>query len=133
MPQYDYKYLLASALAITTEVVMTNEIDFGFATPAPNIGGKFGLHVVITTTFTGAASGVYFWILHGAATGLTTSSLKHTGMFVLTGATLINGLHYFIPCGPYPPLLEFVGAKVTPVSEALATGALTAWFGTDVD
>lgn len=127
MPVYDYAFLLQSATANTTAAVTTNEVDFGVTTPAVNQGGKFGLHVVVTTAFTSLTEGVVIWILHGSAGSLTTSSTKHTGMFIPV-ASLTLGAHFFIPCGSIP-LLRYATALWSPVSTAGATGATTMYFG----
>lgn len=129
MPIYDYKYLLTEAEAFTTAAYTTDVTDIKFPVASPNWGRneKFGLHIVVTTTFATLTSGVIIWLMQGAATSPTT---KATGRF-FSAAQLTAGKHYFIP-GP-ATLLQFVRAYFDPVSEAATAGALTAWLGPDAD
>lgn len=125
MPMYDYKYLLHDDKIIgqAADEYSTNEVDFGVATPNVNAKGDFGLHVVVTTLFAGCASGVTFWIIHGAATAPTT---KHTGMFVPV-AEMVAGANFFIPCGSVE-LLQFA-RMLFDEAEVSTAGKLTAFFG----
>lgn len=126
MPMYDFKYLLTEEEAFTTDAYTTDVTDVNFGVTTPNVqkGDQFGLHIVITTAFTGLASGVIMWLIHGAATSPTT---KHSGMFIPV-AQLVAGAHFYIPAGSVP-LLSFVRAHFDAVSEAATAGALTAWVG----
>ena len=130
MPMYDYKYLLceAQALGNAGDEYTDNEVDFGVTTPNVNAGGEFGLHMVVTTTYTTLTSGAILWICHGAATAPTT---KHTGMFIPV-ASLVAGAHFFVPCGSIP-LLEFARGLFDVVSENAGAGASTCWFGSPKD
>ena len=125
MPMYDYKYLLHDAAIIgqAADEYSANEVNFGVTTPNVNAKGDFGLHVVIGVAFTGCASGVTFWIVHGAATTPTT---KHTGMFVPV-AELVAGADFFIPCGSVE-LLQYA-RMLFDESEVSTAGTLTAYFG----
>ena len=127
MPVYDYKYLLQSASANTTCKVTTNEINFGVTYPGLNKAGKFGMHVVVTTTFAGATEGVYFWIIQGSAGSLASTDTVHTGMYVPL-AQLIAGAHFFIPMGSATQLQYAVGV-FSPASTAASAGASTIYFG----
>ena len=121
----DYKYLLETENAMTTAEYTTDEIYHAQTTPALNRAGNFGLHVVVTTAFTGLDSGIYFWIIHGSATSPTT---KHSALFVPVAA-LTAGAHFFIPAGVGVDLLQFMRGYKEPVSEAATAGATTSWFG----
>jgi len=126
MPVYDYQFLLQSDTANTSEAVTTNEINFGVTSPGVNKSGAFGMHVIVTTTFTTSTS-VTFWILQGAATGLTTSSTKHTGMDVPL-AQLVKGAHFFVPMGSVP-MLQFACGMFTPNGGSAGAGKTTIYFG----
>lgn len=123
MGMSDYKFLLGSAQAFTTDGYSTDEVNFGVTNPNPALSGKFGLHVVVTTAFTGLDSGVNIGVVHGASTAPTT---KHTFRFVAV-ADLTLGKHIFIPLGG--PLLKYARMQFDAVSEAATAGALTSWFG----
>ena len=59
MPAYDYLKLLQSDTANTVAAVTTDKVNFGDANPAPNKGGvPYGLHAIVTTTFTDLTEGV---------------------------------------------------------------------------
>jgi len=126
-PVYDYKFLLASALALTDAVYSTNQVNFGVANPNPGKSGMFGLHIVVTTSFGTLTSGAIIWVMHGAAEDPTT---KHMGRF-FTAAQLVAGKHYFIPCGH--TLLQYARARFDKVTEDASAGAATMWFGPDED
>jgi len=127
MPMYDYSFLLQSDTANTTDAVTTNEVDFGVTTPAPNISNQFGMHVIVTTTFTTLTEGVIWWILHGASGTLTTSSTKHTGMFVDV-ADMVKAAHHYVPCGSIP-LLRYACGMFDAVSTAAGAGKTTVFLG----
>ena len=128
-PMYDFKNLICSAqvLGNAGDEYTDDEVNFGFASPNVGRGGKFGLHVVVTTTFTGLDSGANIWIAHGTATAPTTKSV---GRFFAV-ADLIAGKHYFIP-GPHS-ILQFARGLFDVVSENATAGAATMWFGPDED
>lgn len=121
----DYKYLIETETAFTTAAYSTDAISHAQTTPALNRNGQFGLHLVVTTAFTGLASGLYLWIIHGAATAPTT---KHSCLFIPVAA-MTAGAHFFVPAGIGVDLLQFMRARYEPVSEAATAGAVTAWFG----
>ena len=123
---YDKSLLLCEAqvLGNAADEYMDTEIDFGVVTPAVNKGRKFGLHMVVTTTYTGLDSGAIVWICHGAATAPTT---KHTGMFIPV-ASLVAGKKFYIPCGSIA-LLQFCRGLFDIVTEVATAGASTCWLG----
>jgi hypothetical protein len=125
MPMYDNLLLLHEDAIIgqAADEYTAAEQNFGVTTPAPNLSGNFGMHIVVTTTFTGSASGVIMWIVHGAATTPTT---KHTGMFIPV-ASLVAGAHFFVPCGSIP-LLQYARGLYDE-EEVSTAGKMTIWFG----
>lgn len=127
MPIYDYLFLLQSDTANTVDAVTTNEINFGVTNPGVNKSGMFGMHVIVTTTFGSLTEGVIWWILQGATTGLTTSSTKHTGMFIPV-AQMVKGAHFFIPMGSVP-MLQFACGLFDAVSTSANAGKTTVYFG----
>jgi hypothetical protein len=127
MPVYDYKYLVSDTLVVTTDAFGLYSLNTGETVPKLNKGGKFGLHVIVMTAFTGAASGVDFAVVISAADDIATSSIKHTVARVFIAA-LTKGAHIFIPLGSQP-LLQYIGAAVLHVSEAVTAGAVTMYFG----
>ena len=125
MPMYDYLYLLCEAqvLGNAADENADNEVNFGVANPNLGKSGLFGLHVIVTTTFTGLASGASIEIVNGATTGPTTVIASR---FFAVGS-LVKGKHYFIPA---PPLhLQFASANFNIVSEVATAGAATMYFG----
>lgn len=130
MPLFDDLFTLCEeqVLGNAADEYTDDEINFGIASPGVNKGGNFGLHMVVTTTFTGLDSGAILWIAHGAATAPTT---KHTGMFIPV-ASLTAGKHFFIPCGS-TPLLQYARGLFDIVSEVATAGAATCWFGPNKD
>jgi hypothetical protein len=131
MPIHDAKLRLADAqaLGLAADEYSTDEINFGVTTPAPNKSGKWGLHFVVTTAFTGCASGAIVWIVHGAATAPTT---KHTGLFIPV-ANLVAGAHFFIPAGKGIDILQYARGLFDIVSEVTTAGNADMWFGPDDD
>lgn len=128
MPMYDYLYLIEDAAAVLTSSEYSNvEIDFGRTTPNVGRGGKFGMHIVVTTTFAGLASGCKMWIAHGAATSPTVLSV---GRFIAV-ADMVAGAHFYVP-GPHS-LLRFARGRWEAVSAGASAGAISAWFGPDED
>ena len=126
MPMHDYKLVLADAqvLGNAADEYSDDEANFGITTPGVNKSGNFGLHMVVTTAFTGLDSGAILWIMHGASTSPTT---KHTGMFI-AAADLVAGAHFFVPCGS-TPLLQYARALFDIVNEVATAGAADLWFG----
>lgn len=114
----------AQVLGNAADEYTDDEINFGITTPGVNKSGNFGLHLVVTTTFTGLDSGANVWTVHGAATAPTT---KHTGMFIPV-ASLVAGAHFFIPVGS-TPLLQYARGLFDIVSEVATAGAADMWFG----
>lgn len=123
MGMSDYKFLLGTTQAFTADGYSTDEINFGITNPNPALSGNFGLNVVVTTAFTGMASGVDIGVVHGASTAPTT---KHTSRRFAVG-DLTLGKHIFIPLGG--PLLQYARMQWDVVSESATAGALTSWFG----
>lgn len=126
MGMYDYKYLLCSAqvLGNAADEYTDDEVNFGVTTPDVGAGGQFGLHMVVTTAFTGLDSGAILWTVHGAATTPTT---RHTGMFIPV-ASLVKNAHFFVPLGS-TPLLQYARAEFDIVNQVATAGAATIWFG----
>ena len=126
MPMYDDLFELCAeqVLGNAADEYTDDEVNFGVTTPNVNASGNFGLHMVVTTTYTGLDSGAILWIVHGAATTPTT---KHTGMFIAV-ADLVAGAHFFVPCGNVP-LLQYARGLFDIVSEVATAGKSTCWFG----
>jgi hypothetical protein len=126
MGNYDYKYLLCEAqvLGNAADEYTDDDINFGMAGPGVNMGGQFGLHMVVTTTFTGLDSGAIIWTVHSASATPTT---KHTGMYIPV-ASLVAGAHFFVPCGNIK-LLQYARGLFDIISEVATAGAATMWFG----
>jgi len=125
MPMYDYKYLLCTeqVLGNAADENAENEVNFGVTNPNVGRSGMFGLHVIVTTTFTGLDSGVNLEIVHGASTGPTEVCASR---FVAV-ANLTKGKHYFIPAPP--SLLQYASFNFNIVSEVATAGKITAYFG----
>lgn len=126
MPMYDYHMLLCSeqVLGNAADEYTDDEVYFGMTTPDLTGSGNFGIHMVVTTTFTGLDSGVNLWIVHGAATTPTT---KHTAMFIPV-SELVAGAHFFVAAGNRQ-LLAYARGLFDIVSEVATAGAATIWFG----
>jgi len=131
MPIHDAKFRLCDAqvLGNAGDEYTDDEVNFGITTPAPNKSGKWGLHFVVTTAFTGLDSGANIWIIHGAATAPTT---KHTAMFIPV-ASLVAGAHFFVEAGKGVDILQYVRGLFDVVSENATAGAGDMWFGPDSD
>lgn len=99
-------------------------VDTGITTSGINLGGKFGLHLIVTEAFTDLDEGCILWITHGASTSPTT---KHTGMFVPVAA-LTLGAYFFVPAGTYPMLRHICGYFEV-VSTNATLGEATAYLG----
>ena len=129
MPIRDYKLGLN---AITGQTMVdgnysTDESYFGYADPNVGRGGKFGLHIVVITTYETLTSGGEIWVVH--STG-GTSTERHMGRWFAV-ASLTAGKHYFLPCGH--SLKAYARAKFVKTTEDASAGALTLWFGPDED
>ena len=126
----DVKYNLCEeqVLGNAADEYTDDEVDFGVVTPNVNAAGNFGMHVVVTTTFTGLDSGANLAVVHGAATAPTTA---HSSMFV-PAASLVAGAHFFIPIGS-TPLLRYVRGLFDIVSEVATAGEATIWLGPGPD
>ena len=132
MPMYDYKYLICSALALMTGgaeygYTVGNQVNFGRAKPDLGKAGKFGLHIVITTTFATTMTACEIWIVHAATENPT---VRLVGRYFAI-ADMVAGKHFFIPCSP--GLLQYASLHGTPTTGNPGTGNLTAWFGPDED
>ena len=127
MPLYDYIFLLHSDTEIgqAADEYSTDEVDFEITTPAVNRKQDFGLHMIVTTDFTGLDSGVNLWITHGAATSPTT---KHSCMFIPV-ASLVAGAHFYIAAGEGVDILRYARAYFDIVSEVATAGKVTMYFG----
>lgn len=125
MGMYDYKYVLAEeqVLGNAADEVTTNEVNFGVTNPNVGRSGMFGMHVVVTTTFTGLDSGCNMQILHGASSSPTTVCASR--FFAV--ASLTAGKHYFIPAPP--SLLQYAAGNMDIVSEVATAGKMTIYFG----
>lgn len=126
MPMYDYKLLLCDAqvLGNAADEYTDDEANFGMTTPGLVQASGMGLHLVVTTAFTGLDSGAILWLCHGAASSPTT---KHTGMFIPV-ASLVKGAHFFIPMGS-TPVLQYARGLFDIVNEVATAGAATCWIG----
>ena len=101
-----------------------DDINFGYAAPGINKGGQFGLHMLITVTYTGLDEGCILWIIHAAT---STPTVKHSGMFIPV-ASMVVGNHFYVPCGSIP-LLQYARAYFEVVSENATAGASDLYFG----
>jgi len=122
---YDYLLQLCSeqVLGNAADEIADYEVNFGVTNPNLGRSNMFGLHLIVTTAFTGLDSGVNIELTHGAATAPTTVAASR--FFAVTDLTL--GKHYFIP-GP-PSLLQYASMNFNIVSEVATAGAMTAYFG----
>lgn len=128
MPAYDYTKLLQSATANTVAAVTTDKIDSGVTNPGYNKGGvPWGLHVIVTTTFTGLTEGVMLQIMHSAADDLSTASEIHSAMFVPVDE-MVAKAHFFIPAGSRA-LKRYLCGEFKPINTAASAGATTMFFG----
>ncbi|OPY06103.1 MAG: hypothetical protein A4E61_00086 [Syntrophorhabdus sp. PtaB.Bin184] len=128
MPMYDYLKLLQSDTANTGDAVTTDKCNFGVTNPGVNKGGvPWGLHVIVTTTFTGLDEGVNLGIVHSANDDLSTSSEVHTKMFVPV-AEMVAGAHFFIPAGSRA-LKQYACGIFDAVSTAASEGKTTMFLG----
>ena len=126
MPLRDTLFDLCSAqvLGNAGDEYTDDQANFGMANPKLNLGNKFGLHLIVTTAFTGLDSGAILWIAHAATENPT---VKHTGMFIPV-AELTAGAHFFIPCGSIP-ILQYARGLFEVVSENATAGAADCYFG----
>jgi len=122
---YDYYYLLCSeqVLGNAADENADNEVNFGVTNPNVGRANMFGLHIIVTTTFTGLDSGVNIEIVHGAATAPTTVCASR----FFAASALTAGKHYYIPAPP--SLLQYASANFNIVSEVATAGACTMYFG----
>lgn len=126
MPAYDYRFLLCDSqvLGNAADEYTDDEHNFGIANPGLVQGNMLGIHMVVTTTFTGLDSGAVLWLVHGASTAPTT---KHTGMFIPV-ASLVKGAHFFVPIGS-TAVLQYARGLFDIVNEVATAGAATIWIG----
>ena len=124
---FENKFLIQSDTANTTDAVGTNTINFGNAEPGVNKSGDFGLHVIVTTAFTGLDEGVNMGVVHSAADDISTSSEVHTSMFIPVDE-MVAGAHFFLPlCSR--TLLQYVGTLFDAVTTAASAGKTTQYLG----
>jgi len=125
MPVYDYKFLLDTDVdeCAAASTYSGGEINFGITNPDVGQSNMYGVHIVITTTYTNLESGVQVWYCHGAATTPTTKLAAR----LLPVADMVAGAHFFFPLPP--KCLQYSRLKFVPVSETSSNGALTAWLG----
>ena len=125
MPMYEYKYLLADAQVFGNAADEASDNEVNSVVTNPNVGrsAMFGLHCIVTTTFTGLDSGANIQIQHGASTGPTTVCASR----FFAASSLTAGKHYFIPAPP--SLLQYARMNFDIVSEVATAGAITAYFG----
>jgi hypothetical protein len=125
---YDYLKLIQSDTANTVAAIGTTTLNFGNDGPGVNKGGvPWGLHVIVTTTFTGLTEGVKLGIVQSDADDISTSSELHSEMFVPV-ANMVAGAHFFIPAGSQA-LKQYVNALFSPVSTAASAGKTTMFLG----
>ncbi len=132
MPINDYKMRICTALAFMTAgneyaYTVDNVVNFGVTEPDLGKDGKFGAHLVITTTFATTMTSCEIWIVHGSGATPTT---KLTGRYFAI-ADMPAGAHLYIPCAP--GLLQYASIYGLPTGGNPGTGNLTAWFGPDSD
>lgn len=127
MGMYEYQFLVQEDTANTVDAVGTNALDTQLAPPGWEKTGVNGLHVVVTTSFGNLTEGVNLTIVHSDSDDITTSSTKHTSMFV-AAADMTKGRHHFVPFGSIP-LKRYVGFFFDAVSTAANAGKSTVYFG----
>ncbi len=128
MPIRDMKMLLNSAIdGFDANTNSTYVVNFGTANPNCAKNGKFGCHILITTTYTDLTEGGDFVVMHGTSTAPATRLITRR----LAVADMTAGKQFFIP---FPPTnLQYVRLKTIPVSTTSTHGAHTAWLGPDED
>ena len=126
MPMSDARFWLADGqvLGNSGSEYSDDDINFGYAGPNINRGGGFGLHMLITTTYTTLDSGCILWIVHSAS---VTPTVRHTGTFIAV-ARMVKGNHFYVPCGS-EPLLQYARAWFEVLSENAGAGASDLYFG----
>jgi hypothetical protein len=125
---FDYLFLIQADTANTVDAVGTNEMNFGVTNPGVNKGGvPWGLHVIVTTAFTGLAEGANFSIVHQSTATVSTASEVHTSMFIPVDE-LTAGAHFFLPACSRT-MLQYVGMLFDAVSTAASAGKTTCYFG----
>ena len=135
MPLNDAKLKLCSAqvLGNAADEMCTDTLDLGITSPGiDGLGPSWGLHGIVTTTFTGLAESCFLGIIHSAADDLSAASVQHTKMFIPV-ASLVAGAHFFVPIGKGVPLKRYVGGVFDIVTNVATAGAMTCWFGPDND
>jgi len=127
---YDYKYLLENSdQTLNDGDYTTNEINFGIANPNLGATGRFGMHIVVTTSFGGATEGVYFWVCHGANTAPTTLLVGR--FFALADLASTNRKHWFIPIPR--TVLQYVRGLCSKHNSDTNAGKAVIWLGPDED
>lgn len=129
MPLSDDLFWLADAqiLGDSGSEYSDEDVNFGYAAPDVNSGGGFGLHMLITTTYTTLTSGCILWIATNASATPAAAGDRHTGMFIAV-ARMKKGNHFYVPCGS-EPLLQWANAEFEVVSDNPGAGASDLWFG----
>ena len=135
MPLNDAKLRLCAAqvLGNAADEMCTDTLNTGITVPGlEKLSPAWGLHGIVTTTFTGLAEGCFLSIIHSATDNLSAASVEHTKMFIPV-ASLVAGAHFFVPIGKGVPLLQYVGGTFDIVTNVATAGAMTCWFGPDSD
>jgi len=135
MPLNDAKLRLCSAqvLGNAADEMCTDTLDLGMTSPGlEGLGPSWGLHGIVTTTFTGLAEGCFLSIIHSATDNLSAASVEHTKMFIPV-ASLVAGTHFFVPIGKGVALSRYIGGTFDIVNQVATAGAMTCWFGPDND
>jgi hypothetical protein len=130
----DYEREICSEQAFTTAAVSENTWDVDAADK--NLGNAvIYAHLRVNVSFTGAASGVRIHVVDSAAEALTgdraISTFTSTACSddaVIPATDLTAGTHLIVALPPGIKNKQYLGLAVVPVSEALATGNITAWF-----
>lgn len=132
-PMYDKKYLVLDNQAfglggdVFAQAAMGTAINFGVTPAGVAKGGRFGLHIVVTTAYVGTMTSCEIWIVTGDTTDPQTLLIGR--YFAI--AALSEGAHLFIPCPP-TGLLQYASMWMD-VNATPDAGAMTAWFGPDED
>ena len=136
MPLNDKKFRLCDTqvLGNAADEMCTDTVDLGITSPGlEGLGPQWGLHMIVTTTYTGLASGAILWIVHSAADDLSAGSIPGlVGMFIPV-ASLVAGCHFFVPVPKGIALKRYVGAVFDIVNQVATAGASTCWLGPDTD
>lgn len=132
MPIYDSLLLLDNSHHLYTSANYNSQyaINTGVTYPQLGVGGKFGVHVVVTQAFAGVTAGISVDVMTGTAATASTRLITR----LLTSTELgTAGNHFFIPVPP-ANLAKYLRTKYrTGGTYNASAGKVTAWFGPDND